>query len=138
MLLRSSDKKLTKKGRYSRAAVVILGVPLFLMVVYALEGLNNPLLFSRRFLIAEYGPTLMWPWHNGYRAFEKDTSLISASAVKALPAGTVTALSNLLSNFESKSRKRRGFSFDLKGMITSFLASIPLKIGWEIPGTYAT
>ncbi len=114
MLLRSSDKKLTKKGRYSRAAVVILGVPLFLMVVYALEGLNNPNLFSRDYLIAEYGPTLMWPWHNGYRAFEIDKSLISASAVKALPAGTVTALSNLLSNFKLGQDKIPRLVLDVK------------------------
>ncbi len=100
MLLRSDKKKPTKKGRYRRAAFVIVGVPLFLMAVFALEGLSNPSLFSRDYLIAEYGPTLMWPWHNGYRAFEHDKSLISASAIKALPVGTVKALGNLFDNFE--------------------------------------
>ena len=61
MLLRSADRNPTRLGRYVRIALVLLGVPAFLVVAYVLEGLNNPSLFSRNYILAEYGQIIMRP-----------------------------------------------------------------------------
>jgi hypothetical protein len=80
MLLRSADRNPTRLGRYVRIALVLLGVPAFLVVAYVLEGLNNPSLFSRNYILAEYGQIIMWPQYNGFRVFSSDDSLVAGTA----------------------------------------------------------
>jgi len=91
MLLRSHEKKPTKKRRYVRAAIVLIGLPAFLAIVIILEAINNPALFSRKYLLAEYGPTVLWPLHHGYNAFDLNEPFL---------ASTVDAVANALDRLD--------------------------------------
>ncbi|MGI9292150.1 MAG: CotH kinase family protein [Gammaproteobacteria bacterium] len=61
----------------------MLGAPAFLGLAYVLEGLNNPSLFTRSYILAEYGHILFWPKYNGFRIFSADDSLLAGSAKAA-------------------------------------------------------
>ena len=83
MLLRQSDQKLTRRQRLGRLALVSLGIPMFLVAAYVLEGLNNPSLFSENYLRAEYEPIVLWPKHHGYKTFDRREPIV-ASTRKAI------------------------------------------------------
>lgn len=89
MLLRSGDSQPSRRGRYLRVALVLLGVPLFLLLAYVLEGLNNPALFTKRYILAEYGHIILWPRQTGFRVFSDKDSLVG---------GTVEAMTRLVTS----------------------------------------
>jgi len=59
--------------------LVALALPALLVLAYIVEAYNNPLLLNKNYLKAEWGPTILWPWEKGHRAFDPDSGLVSGS-----------------------------------------------------------